>query len=151
VYTVTKQSHSASAGHGVTLGANHQDVYFTGAVNAPADVYVAHLTGGTGAAPEVPGHAARSSLALRIPNPARGDLAVRYAIPQGEAAPAVLTVYDISGRPVRTQVEGVPTAGEHSIAWDGTDHTGASVPGGVYFFELRWNGRSQVQRALLLR
>jgi hypothetical protein len=42
-YTFTIDSGSANAGHGIALN-NSGDVYFTGAVNVPADIYVAKLS-----------------------------------------------------------------------------------------------------------
>jgi hypothetical protein len=43
-YTVAVRSGSANAGHGITLD-NADNVYVTGAIGVPADVYVAKLTG----------------------------------------------------------------------------------------------------------
>jgi hypothetical protein len=43
LYTYTTDSASANAGHGITVDAAG-DVYFTGAINAPADVYIAKIT-----------------------------------------------------------------------------------------------------------
>jgi hypothetical protein len=43
LYTYTKESGSAGAGHGITVD-DANDVYFTGADNVPADIYVAKLT-----------------------------------------------------------------------------------------------------------
>jgi hypothetical protein len=43
LYTYATDSASANAGHGITVDAAG-DTYFTGAVNAPADVYIAKIT-----------------------------------------------------------------------------------------------------------
>ncbi|MHC5009230.1 MAG: SBBP repeat-containing protein, partial [Planctomycetota bacterium] len=43
LYTHTTDSASANAGHGIAVDAD-DDVYFTGAINAPADVYIAKIT-----------------------------------------------------------------------------------------------------------
>lgn len=43
IYALTIESNSANAGHGVAVD-TVDDVYITGAVNAPADVYVAKIT-----------------------------------------------------------------------------------------------------------
>jgi hypothetical protein len=45
LYTVTKWSGSANAGHGIALD-NAGDIHITGALNVPADVYVAKLNEG---------------------------------------------------------------------------------------------------------
>lgn len=43
VYAVTKESSSANAGHGIAVDAL-RDVYFTGAIGSPNDLYIAKLT-----------------------------------------------------------------------------------------------------------
>lgn len=43
LYTVTKWSGSMNAGHGIALD-SAENIYITGAINVPADVYVAKLT-----------------------------------------------------------------------------------------------------------
>jgi len=45
MYTVTVDSGSANQGHGVAVD-DEDDVYFAGAVNVPADVYIAKITEG---------------------------------------------------------------------------------------------------------
>lgn len=42
-FTFIKNSGSANAGHGIALNAV-DDIYFTGAINVPADIYIAQLT-----------------------------------------------------------------------------------------------------------
>jgi flagellar basal-body rod modification protein FlgD len=53
-------------------------------------------------------------------------------------APAEVTVsiQDADGRVVRTLDLGVLEAGEHALAWDGTDSQGKTVPDGVYTFQV---------------
>ena len=51
------------------------------------------------------------------------------------AETATVTIADATGQPVRTLE--VPTgAGRHTVAWDGTDGNGQSVPDGVYTVSL---------------
>jgi flagellar hook assembly protein FlgD len=59
---------------------------------------------------------------------------VEFALP--EAGPVKLVVLDVSGRLVKTLINGKLTAGRHVELWDGSNESGASLPAGVYFFSL---------------
>lgn len=89
-------------------------------------------------------------LSPSFPNPSRGLTRIRYAIPSGSEE-VRLRVYDPAGRLLRTLVRETKTAGVYDVAWDGRNDVGAFVAGGVYFFELRWNGRSETHQAIMLR
>jgi hypothetical protein len=62
------------------------------------------------------------------PNPARGNATIDFDLP--ETAPVTLTVYDISGRTVRTVVDETLTTGEHEAEVSG-------LAPGVYVYRLR--------------
>lgn len=152
VYLVTKQSGSANAGHGITVDEGNK-VYFTGAANVPADIYVARVAGQAQAA-DVPNEiGALSTLRLdpAVPNPFRQQAQLTYSIPSDGASPAYLAIHDVSGRVVRVLVNSVQPAGVSSVYWDGTNEAGLSLPGGVYYYELRWKGEKRSGRTLLLR
>ena len=80
------------------------------------------------------------------PNPARGSVAMRFALPVDEPDVDV-EIVDALGRRVRElQLAGTSTAGTHELAWDGRTQSGASAPGGVYYALLR-EGMSTIGRA----
>jgi flagellar hook assembly protein FlgD len=60
---------------------------------------------------------------------------IRFRLPAD--APTTLTVYDFSGRMVRTVTEGMRPAGTSIITWDGRDTAGDRVASGVYLYEVR--------------
>jgi serine protease AprX len=62
-----------------------------------------------------------------------------------------LTVYDVSGRRIRTLVRGSVEAGDHSATWDGTDHAGARVPSGTYFYKLRSGSTTETRKMMLVK
>lgn len=62
-----------------------------------------------------------------------------------------LTVFDILGREVKTLVDGVLTAGNHSAVWDGLDYNGSAVSSGVYFYRLCTETFSAKKKMLLLK
>jgi hypothetical protein len=93
--------------------------------------------------------AARLSLAMPSPNPARGRVALQWALPR--ATTVRLAVFDAAGRRVRSLVDGAMEAGEHSIVWDLRDDRGAPVSSGLCFVRLEAEGRVLVRRFATLR
>jgi flagellar hook assembly protein FlgD len=47
-----------------------------------------------------------------------------------------LKIYDVTGRKVRTLVEGNVEPGYHRIAWDGKDDGGRHVSSGIYHLRM---------------
>jgi hypothetical protein len=62
-----------------------------------------------------------------------------------------LQVYDVSGRPVRTLVEGWREAQHYDVAWDGRDDSGKAVASGVYFYQLEASGYKESKKMVLLK
>lgn len=84
------------------------------------------------------------------PNPFNPSTTIRFAL--GEASSVELSVYDATGRAVRTIASGERlAAGEHERAWNGRDDAGRVVAGGVYFARLRADGAAQTVRLVLLK
>ncbi len=65
--------------------------------------------------------------------------------------PVTLSVYDSSGKLVRTLVAETRGVGPHEVEWDGTDNTGNRVGSGVYFYRLDAPGFAETRKMLLLR
>ena len=56
----------------------------------------------------------------------------------GDASPAEVLLYDLSGRLVRRLLEERKiSTGVHVLRWDGRDHSGEVVPPGIYYARLR--------------
>ncbi|MFC1572854.1 SUMF1/EgtB/PvdO family nonheme iron enzyme [Candidatus Eisenbacteria bacterium] len=83
------------------------------------------------------------------PNPFASQTQISYSLPS--SSPAVVNVYDATGRMIRTLRNTSYGAGEHSVTWDGQNVAGEAVPAGIYLYELRWNGQSESKRMLLVR
>ena len=75
-----------------------------------------------------------SGLSAVLPNPSRGSTRITYSL----SAPSAVNVavYDLTGRVVRTLVNGVVEPGEHEVVWDGVTETGVRAASGVYFVKL---------------
>jgi len=85
-----------------------------------------------------------------IPNPVAGAAEIRYDIPAG-AGRVKLSIYDVTGRLVRTLVDGVATPGRNELRWERTDESGRPVASGVYFCRLEVDGQSMTRKLLLMK
>jgi hypothetical protein len=93
------------------------------------------------------------SLDQNFPNPfggATGVTTIKYSIP-GEAGKAVLQVYDVLGRRVRTLVNKPHHPGSYYVKWDGRNDRGARVAPGVYFYQLNVGKQSFTKKIVLAR
>jgi flagellar hook assembly protein FlgD len=62
-----------------------------------------------------------------------------------------LSLFDASGRRVRTLAEGSWSAGEHSVRWDLSNDDGRPLSAGLYFALLEVEGRLLGQRIVATR
>lgn len=99
----------------------------------------------------VEGSGVPEALALTsiAPNPFNPRTTIRFELPR--AGWAVLALYDLRGRRVRTLVEGFKMAGYQSIEWDGLADGGLAVPSGVYFARLETEAGVRTTKLTLAR
>ena len=83
------------------------------------------------------------------PNPFHAYTTLTYTLPATTATR--LTIYDISGRRVRTLVDADLESGRHTVQWNGRNEAGRPVASGVYFGRLEAGGQRDVQRLVLVR
>ncbi len=81
---------------------------------------------------------ARAALSCR-PNPFNPRTEIRMVVPR--AGEAVVRVFDVQGRVVRTLRAGRVAAGEHAVTWQGRTDSGGEAASGVYFARLYLDGR----------
>lgn len=91
----------------------------------------------------------RASLLGVAPNPFNPRTTIRFALP--EPGLVRLSVFDVSGRLVRTLVDESMTAGSHEVAWDGRDATGRGVGAGSYLVRMEFGGRVETSTMGLVR
>lgn len=78
------------------------------------------------------------TIAVRLttgPNPASGDVLIRYYTPHTHEAR--LDIFDAAGRRVRSIPAAAWAEGWQEVVWDGRDHAGAQVSAGVYWVRLQ--------------
>ena len=68
------------------------------------------------------------------PNPFRDFIRIDYSVPYSQDIN--ITVYDVSGKSVRTLVDKVHEPKRFSAVWDGKDNFGKRVSAGVYFCQI---------------
>ncbi len=85
------------------------------------------------------------------PNPFNPSTKIIYKVPSIEKGIGVsIRVYDSLGREVITLIDGIQTAGEHSVEWNGTNSAGEKVGSGVYLYQLKSNNGSVNTRKMTL-
>ena len=94
--------------------------------------------------------AGRLFLGNAHPNPFNPSTAIQYRIPSTGGA-VRLTVYDLSGRLVRTLVDADKSGGEHVAVWRGLDEAGRQVGSGVYFYRLDVGGERLERKMVMLK
>jgi hypothetical protein len=74
------------------------------------------------------------------PNPASEVADIMFTVPSEQTVS--LAIYDVSGRLVRTLVDGAVGAGEHGVAWNCRDAGGRQVAPGIYVAILKAGDRT---------
>jgi hypothetical protein len=88
-------------------------------------------------------------LERNVPNPFNPRTTIRYGI--ASASHVLLRVYDVAGRPVRTLVDAVQPAADHSVDWDGRNEDGEEVPAGVYVYRIVAGSFTETQQMVLVK
>lgn len=112
------------------------------------------LLGDPGARPDVvaaPPEAPAAVLLANYPNPFSRATAVRFTVPEGGPARVRLTVFDLSGRVVRTLLDEERPPGAQETDWDGKDASGRRVGSGIYLYRLQVAGTERTRKMILLR
>ncbi|HKW14425.1 MAG TPA: FlgD immunoglobulin-like domain containing protein [Candidatus Krumholzibacteria bacterium] len=92
---------------------------------------------------------ATTRLEQNSPNPFNPQTAIRFTLAARQNV--TLSVYDVSGRLVRTLVSGAQEMGTHSVTWDGRDSAGSTVSSGVYFYRLDAGKFSDTRKMVMLK
>ncbi|MBN1540706.1 T9SS type A sorting domain-containing protein, partial [candidate division KSB1 bacterium] len=90
-----------------------------------------------------------NQLLQNYPNPFNPETTLRYQITSAQKVD--IAIYNLSGRRVRTLVQGDVSAGYHSVVWDGRDHDGQTVPSGIYHAVLHGQSFRDVIKLLLIK
>lgn len=84
------------------------------------------------------------------PNPFNPRTTIEYQV--GVPGTVTVAIYDLTGRRVRTLLEGVHAeARDYRLQWDGRDQAGLPVPGAVYFCRVTTPGGAATAKMTLLK
>jgi hypothetical protein len=97
----------------------------------------------------VPPAVGRTALRLAFPNPFAQQTTIAFAL--AKAGVANVGVYDVTGRQVRTLLDGVQPAGERLVQWDGRDDHGNAMGAGVYLVRLKSSGHMETRAVRLVK
>lgn len=84
-----------------------------------------------------------------FPNPFTSQVSIPITV--SSTGNVNISVYDISGRQVRSLSSGELAAGSHTVSWRGTDDTGTMMGSGVYFVMVRTADASVTSKVVLAR
>ena len=83
------------------------------------------------------------------PNPFNPETTISYQLP--EDSEVELIIYNIKGQLVKTLVNELLPAGEHSAIWNGRDTNDKRVGSGIYFYKLEAGDYHKVKKMILLK
>jgi len=93
--------------------------------------------------------AKRFELYNNYPNPFNPETTIKFSLP--EAGHVQAEIVDISGRSVKSLVNGNKSPGMHAVVWDGRDNAGAPVATGVYFYVMQYKEKILKNKLLLIK
>jgi hypothetical protein len=90
------------------------------------------------------------ALYQNTPNPFNPATVIPYDVPEG-GGNVTLMIYDVSGKLIRTLVNGAQSPGERKATWNGLDENGQRVASGVYFYRLNAPGYKMTRKMVFLK
>jgi hypothetical protein len=91
----------------------------------------------------------RFALQQNYPNPFNPTTEIVFELK--ESSRVELVIFDVSGKHIRTLVNGGRPAGFNRATWDGRDDNGRSVTSGVYFYRVTAGPFEATRRMVLLK
>ncbi len=91
----------------------------------------------------------KAELKNNYPNPFNPTTTISFSIPNDSNVE--LSIFNIKGQKVKTLVNEMLPAGEHSIIWNGRDSNGNRVSSGMYFYKLKAGDFQKVRKMILIK
>jgi hypothetical protein len=92
----------------------------------------------------------RAKVAMRAyPNPFNPRITVAFSLSRQEKVQ--ITIFDLTGRKVRTLAARIFPAGDHSVEWNGRDDAGRTLGSGSYLVRLGTDSVSRTQKVMLIK
>ena len=84
-----------------------------------------------------------------FPNPFNPETTINYYLK--ENSKVSLKIYNIKGQLVKTLLDDIKPAGDHSVIWDGSDSNGNRVGSAIYFYKLKTDNFKKTKKMILLK
>ena len=84
-----------------------------------------------------------------LPNPCAGSAVISFQLAQPDEAKC--TIFNATGRKIRTLVSSRLAPGSYTLTWDRKDDTGGSVTSGVYFIRISVGHDEEQIKLVLLK
>jgi hypothetical protein len=95
------------------------------------------------------------ALYQNMPNPFNPMTTIRYDIPVTKGRmvnyPAVLQIFDIRGRLVRSLVNTVRRPGRYAVQWDGRADNGQAIASGMFIYKLQAGNFISKKKMVLIK
>jgi flagellar hook assembly protein FlgD len=89
------------------------------------------------------------ALHQNYPNPFNPTTQIRYDLPEDELV--TITIYDVTGRSIKSLVNIFQAAGYRSVRWDATNNLGEPVSAGMYIYMIQSGEFRQTKKMILLK
>jgi len=101
--------------------------------------------------PQMTGIAIPQALTLsqNVPNPFNPNTKIHFALPQTQHIN--VAIYALNGQLVKTLQNGVLSAGDYTVTWNGTNEQGVPVASGTYIYRLESNAEILSKTMVLLK
>ncbi len=101
---------------------------------------------------QVPEISSKGRLVANYPNPFNPSTTISFQLISEHTESTEINIYNIKGQKVKQLVSDQRSAGQYSVIWDGLDDIGKPVGSGIYFYNLRIDGKSiDTKKCLLVR
>jgi|GEM_PF-1706953 len=89
------------------------------------------------------------ALNQNYPNPFNPTTRISYSLPVSSFV--TLKIYDMTGREIKTLVNGQISGGNHFVEWFGNDNSGSKVASGAYLYRITAGSFTATRKLLLLK
>jgi hypothetical protein len=90
------------------------------------------------------------ALRANVPNPFNPITTIAYDVPQS-GGDVSISIFDVSGRLVRTLLNEHRSGGRYSEQWNGLDNSGRPAASGVYFYRMHAGSFNETRKMVLLK
>ncbi len=107
------------------------------------------ITGNSGSSEDPIVPVIATELKSNYPNPFNPETNIAFSMK--EAGAVTLEVYNVKGQLVRTLINDVKAAGNHTVVWNGKDNNGRSVSSGIYYYKMNTGKYSSTKKMIMMK